>query len=121
MTLYSIFEKQDLQQASALGPAAVPERFSWFAFVLPPLYALRHGLILMLLFWVVLAAGLSFAAPTIGIAAAWGIYWLVAAFLGFEASALRRDALVARGWVWRGDMVASDADIAERDYLSLRR
>jgi hypothetical protein len=94
MTLYSIFEKENVQQASALGPVAVPERFSWFAAILPPVYALRYGLILALLFWIA---------------------------FGFEAPALRRDALTARGWIWQGDIIANGEDIAERDYLSLRR
>ena len=35
-----------------------------------------------------------------------------------EAPAFRRDALVARGYVWRGDIIAQGADLAERDFLS---
>jgi hypothetical protein len=120
MTLYSIFEAEDLKRARANGPIAVPERFSWFAALLPPLFALRHGLILALLFWVAIVVGLGFAAPLIGQEACFWLYVLVAVFFGFEASALRRDALTARGWIWQGDIVASSEDIAERDYLSLR-
>jgi hypothetical protein len=121
MTLYSIFEKEDLQQASALGPVAVPERFSWFAAILPPIYALRHGLILALVFWIALVVGLGFAERAIGSEAIFWLYVLVALFFGFEASALRRDSLTARGWTWRGDIIAGAEDLAERDYLSLRR
>ena len=120
MTLYAIFERQDPAEAVVTGPVAVPERFSWFAFLLPPLFALRHGLILMLLFWILVVAGLIYAAPMIGTDAAAALYWLVAAFLGLEAAALRRDALVGRGWLWRGDLISSAADLAERDYLSHR-
>jgi hypothetical protein len=121
MTLYSIFEKEDLKQASALGPVAVPERFSWFAAILPPIYALRHGLILALLFWIALVVGLGFAERAIGSEAVFWLYILVALFFGFEASALRRDSLTARGWIWQGDIIANGEDLAERDYLSLRR
>jgi hypothetical protein len=120
MTLYSIFEAGDLKQAKALGPIAVPERFSWFATLLPPLFALRHGLILALLFWVALVIGLVFIAPIIGEEAVFWLYILVALFFGFEAPALRRDGLKSRGWVWQGDVVAQGEDLAEKDYLSLR-
>ena len=68
----------------------------------------------------VLVAGLAYAAPFIGADAASALYWLVAAFLGFEAPAIRRDALSGRGWVWRGDLISSATDLAERDYLSHR-
>ncbi|MEQ1900124.1 MAG: DUF2628 domain-containing protein [Devosia sp.] len=122
MTLYSIFEKPAAKTRlgegrSAEGPVAIAERFSWFALLLTPLYALRHGLVLLLLFWIVLVMGLFYLAPMIGPDAASGIYWLVALFLGFEAPTLRGDALKTRGWVWRGDVIASAEDIAQRDYL----
>jgi hypothetical protein len=118
MTLYSIFEKENPRQRAALGPLAVPERFSLFAALLPPLYAIRHGLVLMFLFWAVITGALVFLTPIIGGDATFALYVLVAIFLGFEAPGLRRDALEGRGWVWRGDVVASGEDIAERDYLS---
>ena len=120
MTLYAIFEREDPAEAAVIGPLAVPERFSWVAFLLPPLFALRHGLILMLLFWVLVVAGLIYASPMIGADAATALYWLIALFLGFEAPAIRRDAMLGRGWLWRGDLISSAADLAERDYLSHR-
>ncbi|MEQ1769208.1 MAG: DUF2628 domain-containing protein [Devosia sp.] len=120
MTLYSIFEKVDQKQSAALGPLAVPERFSFFAAFLPPLYALRHGLALMLLAWAVLTGALIYLNPIIGGDACLALYLLVAVLFGFEATGLRREALGARGWVWRGDVVAAGEDLAERDYLSRR-
>ena len=42
---------------------------------------------------------------------------VVAVFLGFEAPAFRRDGLLARGFIWRGDVVAHGEDVAARDYL----
>ena len=39
MTLYSVFDRR-LDEA----PATVPDRFSWFAALLPPIWALAHGL-----------------------------------------------------------------------------
>jgi hypothetical protein len=37
--------------------------------------------------------------------------------MGFEAPAFRRDGLLARGFVWRGDIVSAGEDLATRDYL----
>ena len=46
---------------------------------------------------------------------------LVALFLGFEAPAFRRDWLLFRGYQWRGDVISSAEDLAQRDYLSARQ
>jgi hypothetical protein len=43
---------------------------------------------------------------------------VVVVFLGFEAPALRRDWLLFRGWQWRGDVISSAEDLAQRDYLA---
>ncbi len=122
MTVYSIFEKpQDKaakRRARFAPPVAVPDRFSWFAAILPPLFALANGLWLLLLFWIVLVAGLAYASRVIGGDAAAWLYVLVALFLGFEAPAFRRDGLMARGYLWRGDVIASAPDLAERDFLA---
>ena len=119
MTLYSIFEKPQAKAAKDRAPVAIPERFSWLAMLLTPLYALLHGLWLLLLFWVALVIGLGFAARLIGPDAAVSLYVLVAVFLGFEAPALHRDWLLFRGYQWRGDIIAAAEDLAQRDYLSL--
>jgi hypothetical protein len=122
MTLYSIFEKP--QGKAAKGrvrfnpPVAVADRFSWAAALLPPVFALWHGLWLLLLFWIALVLGLGYASLIIGQQTAFWLYVLVALFLGFEASAFRRDSLLIRGYRWRGDVVAAAPDIAERDYLA---
>jgi hypothetical protein len=71
----------------------------------------------LLVFWIALAAGLLYASRVIGADAAFWLYVVVAIFLGFEAPAFRRDGLLARGFIWRGDVVARGEDIAARDYL----
>lgn len=121
MTLYSIFEKPQAKAAGQIGPVAVPERFSWLAMLLPPVFALGNSLWLLLLFWIALVIGLFYAAPIIGSDAAVALYILVAVFLGFEAPAFRRDGLQFRGYQWRGDVVSSAEDMAQRDYLSSRK
>jgi hypothetical protein len=122
MTVYSILEKPQEKAAKKrvrfAPPVAVADRFSWLAALLPPVFALAHGLWLLLLFWIALAFGLGYISLVIGDGAAVAIYALVALFLGFEAPAFRRDALLARGYLWRGDVVAPGADLAERDFLA---
>ena len=122
MTVYSIFEKPQGKVAKDraarfAAPVAVPEKFSWLAAFLPPVFALLNGLWLVLVFWIALVFGLAYVSRVIGDDAATALYLLVAVFMGFEAPAFRRDALVAGGYVWRGDMVAGTDDLALRDYL----
>jgi hypothetical protein len=121
MTLYSIFEKPQAKAAKDRAPVAIPERFSWFATLLTPVFALVHGLWLLLVFWVALVMGMAYASRVIGPEAAMWLYGVVVLFLGFEAPALRRDWLLLRGWQWRGDIISQAEDLAQRDYLSLRK
>ncbi|HEX4297249.1 MAG TPA: DUF2628 domain-containing protein [Devosia sp.] len=123
MTVYSIFEKPQGKAAKnrvpqVIPPVAVADRFSFLAAIFPPFYALFNGLWLVLVFWIVLALGLAYISRVIGTEAAAWLYVLVAVFIGFEAPAFRRDALLARGYLWRGDAVAAAADLAERDFLA---
>ncbi len=122
MTVYSIFEKPQEKAAKKRArfnpPVAIPDRFSWFAAILPPVYALAHGLWLVLLFWIVLVAGLVYASRIIGGDAAFWLYVAVVLFMGFEAPSFRRDKLLLRGYRWAGDLVANAPDLAERDFLA---
>jgi hypothetical protein len=122
MTVYSIFEKPQEKAAKKRvrfnPPVAIADRFSWSAAILPPLYALAHGLWLVLLFWIVLVAGLAYAGRVIGPDAAFWLYVAVAVFMGFEAPGFRRDKLLLRGYRWAGDLVATAPDLAERDFLA---
>ena len=122
MTVYSIFEKPQGKAAKnrvplLVPPVAVADRFSWLAAILPPVFAVLNGLVLLLIFWIALAAGLVYASRVIGADAAFWLYVVVAIFLGFEAPAFRGDGLLARGFIWRGDVVARGEDVAARDYL----
>ena len=125
MTVYSIFEiphgKAAKNRAPKLiPPAAVPDRCSWTAAIVPPLFALFNGLWLLLIFWIALVVGLAYVSRVIGVEAAGWLYVLVAAFLGFEAPAFRRDGYLARGYLWRGDVVSASEDLATHDFLSAR-
>jgi hypothetical protein len=112
MTTFAVYEKLDDPI-----PAVVPDRFSWLAFLLPPIFALAHGLWLDLLAFVLLVVILGLAGRAIGPDAAFWIYVVLALLIGFEASALRGFGLRRRGFVHRADLVASNSDIALVQYL----
>lgn len=108
MTLYAVFDR-DAKEA----PAVVADRFSWFAALLPPVYALVHALWLELVVFVIAAVLLSAAASAIGDDAAFWIYVVLALWFGFEAPSLRASALRRRGWRHRADVVATSEDAAQ--------
>ena len=96
MTLYSIFEKPQGMAAKnrvpvVVPPVAVADRFSWFAALFPPVFALFNGLWLLLVFWVF---KLFFR-----------VGWVVVALLlaAGVASALQRPATALVEQVYSGD------------------
>jgi hypothetical protein len=112
VTVYSVFER-----SSEPAPAVVPETFSWFAAMLPPVYALVHGLWLGLIGYVVLVSLVTFAGLYLGDEAGFWLYILAAILIGFEAPALRRAKLAASGWSYRTDVVAGAEDLAQTEWL----
>ena len=91
MTTYAIFARRADE-----APASVPEAFSWAAALVPPLYAMAHGLWLEFVGWGVALAAIVGLAQLIGGEAAFWLYVLLAIFIGFEAAAFRRGALLSR-------------------------
>jgi hypothetical protein len=106
VTLYSVYERHDEL------PEAVSDRFSWFAAVLPPVYALVHGLWLLLLGWVVLVAAIVALGWFGGSEAASWTYILSAILLGFEAGTFHRRKLRHRGFAHVGDYLATEPELA---------
>src|SRR3569623_590773 len=92
MTVYSIFEKPQGKAAKNRAPKPVP-----------PVAVVR---------------GLAYVSRVIGSDAAGWLYVLGAVFLGFEAAAFRRDGLLARGYIWRGDGVSTGEDLATHDFIA---
>ena len=117
MTTYAVFEPN----AKGTAPAAVADRFSWFAAILPPVYMLVHGLWLVLLGYIVVVAALGAAGNWIGDDVSFWLYVLFALWIGFEASGLRRAALSRRGWRYRADIIASATDLAQVEWLKQQR
>lgn len=115
MTLYSVFERPN-----EIAPAVVPEKFSWAAAILPPVYALYHGLWLGLILYLVAVAAIAVASLWIGGEAAFWLYVLLASLVGFEAAGFRRAKLTRKGWSYRSDIIATAPDLAQRDWIAAR-
>jgi hypothetical protein len=113
VTLYSVFERSD-----EIAPAVVPEKFSWLAALLPPVYALVHGLWLGLLLYVSAVVILGLAGLWVGAEAGFWLYVLLAVLIGFEAAGFRRAKLRAKGWTYRSELIAGAEDLAQRDWLA---
>ncbi|WEK04181.1 MAG: DUF2628 domain-containing protein [Candidatus Devosia phytovorans] len=114
MTLYAIY---DPQPGRPELPAAIPERFSWFAALLPPAFLLRHGLWLETLAWAIKLVVLVLLSAVIGGDAVFALYVLAALWLGLAASGLRRHGLAWRGWSFRDNRVALSDDMARLEAI----
>lgn len=115
MTTFAIFDRP-----GEPVPATVPEKFSWFAALLPPLFALVHGLRVELLAWGLALVVITAAGMYIGGEAAFWLYVVFAVWIGFEAAAFRRDALARKGWRHAAELVASGPDVAAVEWLGRR-
>ena len=112
--------------AKADQPAPDPERFvfvrdgfSFWAFLLGPLWMLWHGLWLVFACYLVLAAALHFVLRAAGVPSAlvFAAGALLALLVGFEAATLRRLTLARRRWKNVGIVVGEDPEAAERRFF----
>lgn len=115
MTLYSVFDRRQNE-----APEVVPDRFSWFAALLPPVYALVHRLWLPLVVWLVLVIAIAGLGVVFGGDVGFWTYVLLAVLIGFEAPALRRRGLRRRGYLYRSDLIAAAPDLAQVEWMKRR-
>jgi hypothetical protein len=128
MSVYTVHEPPLRAGAAASDVerfAFVRDGFSWWAFLLAPLWMLRHRMWLVLIGYVVVAGvieipvrmsgGPALAASLIGI--------LLGLLVGLEAGTLRRFTLSRRGWKNLGVVSGDDREDAERRFFDawLRR
>jgi hypothetical protein len=111
VTLYSVYERP------SDAPTVVADRFSWSAALLPPVHALVHGLWLLLVIWVFGTVAIAGLSVLVGGEAAFWLYVLFAALIGFEAASFRRVKTAKRGGRYRTEIVAAGEDLALVDYL----
>jgi hypothetical protein len=97
----------------------VRDGFSWWAFLLTPLWMLRRRLWLVLTVYVLILAGIDTVLHVLG-ASTFTIMVvgaLVSLFVGLEAGTLRRLTLSGRGWRNVGVVSGHDAEEAERRFF----
>ncbi|SMQ85976.1 hypothetical protein SAMN06295905_3272 [Devosia lucknowensis] len=114
MTLYAILMPKP---ETGTLPAAVPEKFSWFATLLPPVHALSHRLWDQLALYGLGVAAIAFAARWTGPDAAIWLYILLAISCGFAAPGALRRALRRRGYQPGIHRFAVDPDAARLSAL----
>jgi hypothetical protein len=97
----------------------VRDGFSFWAFLLAPLWMLWHRLWLVLLSYLVVAILLQIALRMIGASATVTVAAgaLLALLVGFEAATLRRLTLTRRRWQNAGIVVGDDVESAERRFF----
>ncbi len=97
----------------------VRDGFSFWAFLLGPLWMLWHRLWLVLIGYIALAGLLQIALHLIDASGAvmFTVGILLALLVGFEAATLRRMTLTRRGWGNAGAVVGDDIESAERRFF----
>jgi Protein of unknown function (DUF2628) len=122
MSVFTVHEPPLRGEQAVPDPARfafVRDGFYFWAFLLAPLWMLRHRLWLALLLYVVALAALQAALWTVG---AGGTVRTIVAFLlallvGLEAASLRRWTFARRGWRNVGIVVGDDVEAAERRFF----
>jgi len=122
MSVYTVYAPPPKRGRSAPDPERfvfVRDRFSFWAFLLAPLWMLRHRLWLAFVLYLIVFVALEIALGAIG--ASRGTMLTAAALLsllvGLEGATLRRRALGRRGWSNVGIVLGDDLEAAERRFF----
>ena len=122
MSVYTVHQPPLDSGAAATEPyrfVFVRDGFSWLAFLLTPLWLLRHRLWLALAIYVLVSAALDVGLRALGAS----VFVLVLAGLlisllaGLEAGTLRRSKLARRHWRNIGVVTGDDVEDAERRFF----
>ena len=122
MPIYTVHEprrRDDELLAHTARFQFVRDGFHFWAFLLAPLWMLRHRLWLELIAYLLLIGGITFLLRRLGIEESAGalVWFLTSVLVGIEASSLLRWKLARRGYENLGVVVAEDQDIAERRFF----
>jgi Protein of unknown function (DUF2628) len=122
MAVYTVHEPLSRSGQVASDPVRfsfVRDGFYFWAFLLAPLWMLRHRLWLALILYLVTLAALQIGLSVFGATA--GTRAIAVALLsllvGLEAASLRRWTLARRGWRNVGLVVGDDVEAAERRFF----
>lgn len=122
MSIYTVHEPP-LRAADTLADPVrfvfVRDGFYWWAFLLTPLWMLRHRLWLVLLLYVLLSVVLDVALRIAGASAPLIVLtgFLISLLAGLEAATLRRFTLRRRHWKNVGVVSGDDLEDAERRFF----
>jgi hypothetical protein len=124
MAVFTVHEPPLRKQDAASDPvrfAFVRDGFAFWAFLLAPLWMLRHHLWLVLVLYFLTMAVLQAALSAAGASGTvrFVVMFLVALLIGFEAASLRRWTLTRRGWRNVGVVVGDDLEAAERRFFDI--
>ena len=122
MSTYTVHQpppKRDEATPDPDGFAFVRDGFAFWAFLLTPLWMLRHRLWLVLTGYLVIVAALLFGLRALGASPAVMVVAvvLVKLLVGLEAATLRRATLARRRWKSVGVVVGGDRETAERRFF----
>ena len=122
MSVYTVYEPPLKAHESVPAPERfvfVRDGFSFWAFLLTPLWLLRYRLWLAFIGYVIVAVALLVGLRLIGASAAVTTIAsvLLSLLVGFEAATLRRFTLSRRGWRNVGIVIADDVESAERRFF----
>ena len=97
----------------------VRDGFSFWAFLLGPVWMLRHRMWLTLLGYIAVAVAMQFALRLTGASGGVSAFagFLLALLIGMEAGTLRRFTLGRRRWKNLGVIVGDDRESAERRFF----
>ena len=126
MPVYTVHEpprKSDDRDDDTLAHTArivfVRDGFHFWAFLLAPLWMLRHRMWLEFIFSALIVGAITLTLRRLGLAEYAGgwVALLVAVLIGIEASSLRRWKLARRKFEQVGVVVADDLEMAERRFF----
>jgi hypothetical protein len=122
MAVYTVHEPPPKRYEQASDPerfAFVRDGFSFWAFVLGPVWMLRHRMWLVLLGYAATVAALEGMLQVLDASesVSFAVGGFLALLIGFEAATLRRFTLGRRRWRNVGIIVGDDVEIAERRFF----
>ena len=124
MSIYTVHQPPLDAGAAAAEPyrfVFVRDGFSWWAFLLTPLWMLRHRLWLALAIYLLVSAALDAGLRALG-ASVFALVLagpLISLLVGLEASTLRRSKLARRHWRNIGVVTGDDVEDAERRFFDV--
>jgi uncharacterized protein DUF2628 len=122
MSIYTVHQPPLEAGAAAAEPyrfVFIRDGFSWWAFLLTPLWMLRHRLWLALAIYLLVTAALDVGLRALGASMLTLVVasLLISVLVGLEAGTLRRFKLARRHWRNIGVVTGDDREDAERRFF----